>query len=197
MADPIRLLMVAPSGGGKTTLLKQLLHTQIRGQYNNIYLICPTLHQKLWESIKIADSKKSDSATNEQFEKFYDEMKIHGENSQTSLLILDDIVGTELLNKKSAFAREITRMRHNKVSVILLAQYYKSIPPVIRNNMSHYVIFYNPIETEEKKYRDEFGRHFMGKYEEAAREKYKYVFVDTTKNELDPERYTDLVNLGY
>ena len=191
--------MVAPSGGGKTTQLYTILRDNLRGKFNNVYLICPTHKgQKIYEAITPALKKEriSDEATNAKFEEFYDEIRENGERGENSLLILDDIVGTELMKMHSSLAREITRMRHHKCSVIILSQYYKNIPPVIRMNCSHYILFYHPAASEIKKYADEFGQNFMRKYNEIASEKYAYIFVDTNKNEVDPERYTDNISFS-
>ena len=50
---PIRGLLVAPSGGFKTTLLANLILDMYRGFFERIYIFSPTVHlDSTWEPVK-------------------------------------------------------------------------------------------------------------------------------------------------
>jgi len=187
--EPFRMLITAPSAGGKSYLIKDILHKDLRGKFDKIYVICPTLHQNLWESIKIKD--KSDESTDKQFNKYYEEIKKNRKAGKESLLILDDFLNTELTKEHSSLNTEIMRLRHHWCSIIMASQLYKGVRPFIRNNVDMLVMFHTPNLTERSKMKDELGENFINAYDEYTKEKYHYVFANLRKNEMDNDRYSD------
>lgn len=186
--EPFRMLMTAPSAAGKSTLIKKILKNNLCNKFDEIFVIAPTLHQPLWESIKLKN--KSDSATNKQFITYYDKIKQNRKDNKESLLILDDFINTELTKPSSILNTEIMRLRHYWCSIILASQLYKGVEPYIRNNVDMQVIFHTPNLNERKKMHDELGDRFIEKYDEFTEEKYNYIFVNLRKNEKDDLRYT-------
>lgn len=197
-ADNIRLLISGPSCSGKSTLVKQLLHKYFRNKFDEIFIIAPTIKQPLWESVRINKEKenKSDEASDSQFMKYIDKIKKNGKDGKRSLLILDDIVNTELTRRSSALCREILRLRHYDCSIVICTQLYKAIPNFVRVNLTHFIGFHNPNQNEVDKMKDEMGHKFLENYERFTNEQYKYIFVDFTKNELGDERYLDHIKFS-
>lgn len=67
-----------------------------------------------------------------QWQKYH--IEEYGEKADNVLLILDDAIqlGCFDLKRANTLTRSITECRHTKISVCMLSQYFKAIPPVIR-----------------------------------------------------------------
>jgi GTPase SAR1 family protein len=197
-ADEIRMLLVGPSASGKTTCLKNILHNHFRGVFNHIYVIAPTIKQPIWASVELQKKdRKSDEATNEQFMRYIEEIKKHGEKGERSLLILDDVGNTQLTRMYSALCCEILRLRHYKCSIVICAQNYKLVPPFVRTNCNKFIFFHNANLDEQRKMRQELGNTFYTRYQQYTAEPYKFIFVDYDKNEMDANnRYTNRIQFS-
>lgn len=188
---PFRMMITAPSAAGKSFLIKKLLTNELRGKFDTIYVIVPTLHQALWQSIKIKN--KTDEATSDKFMEYYEQIKKNRQEGKESLLILDDCISTELTRPNSVLCREILRLRHYWCSIIIASQLYKGVPPFVRNNVDMMTIFHTPNRDESHKMITELGDNFESSYHEYTKKKYSYVFCDFRKNELDPTRYSNTI----
>lgn len=191
---PFRCMIVGVSASGKSTLLRRILRYQMPGKFNWVYCICPSVQQPLWQEIKtqfrLNPKRISDEASCAQFQKFYDEAKqLYEKKQQRSLIILDDVVHTDVLSYNSPIHAEITRMRHNFVSIILLTQYYKSVLPVLRSNVDKMIVFYNPSNIESRKMIEEFGPDFARFYEQIKAIPRAYITVNRDVNASTDKRY--------
>jgi hypothetical protein len=193
-AIPFRCLVSSSSGAGKTYLLiNKLLKKEFRGKFHYIWSIIPTIHQPCWQEVDLPKDQTFEDATNETFEKIYEKIKeIHKKNPEYKhLIILDDCAYTELLKPHgSSLSREILRLRHYNVSIIMLTQLYKCVPPSIRVNITDFITFRSDNQAEIKKMSDEIA-NFDKTYEQYTSEKYHYLFVNNRKNILDESRYLD------
>jgi len=196
--ENFRLLIVGPSGSGKSQLVKKVLH-KTAGTFDFIYLICPTHHEQdiYQRQIPYFNQNKenvSDKPTDEQFNKFIETIKKNKKNDKRSLLILDDILYTDITKVNSPLSLWITMCRHFNSSLIILSQLYKGIPPVIRINCTHYAFFYIANKNEVDKLKEEFGDTMLEKYKEYTLKPYNYLWINNTKNELSDDKYTDYIN---
>lgn len=192
--DNFRLIIQGPSACGKSVLIKKILW-DTRGTFDDIFLICPTMFQPLWEKqVKIPDDHKSDKATNEQFKKFYKMVEENHKNKKRSLIICDDVLYTDLTKDRSALTEVFTRIRHQNCSIIVVGQLYKGLPPVLRSNATHIAVFKNPSKDEEKKMQSELGDAFIEMYDDVCNKPYAFVWANLTKNEMTGERYGDKVD---
>ena len=68
------------------------------------------------------------------------------------LLVLDDAIqlGCFDLKRKNLLTRSITECRHTKISVVMLSQYFKSIPPVVRTCLT--ALFFPECNKTEKEH---------------------------------------------
>ena len=85
------------------------------------------------------------------WQKFH--IKEYGKDMADSvLLILDDAIqlGCFDLKRRNALTRSITECRHTKISVCMLTQYFKSIPPVVRECLT--CIFFPNCSKSEKEH---------------------------------------------
>lgn len=192
---PVRMLIQGVSASGKTYLLKKILHEQLRGKFDEIYVICPThKSQELWKSIKIKESNKYDKADNETFNAIIRKCEANREDDKESLIILDDWLYSDLSKANSALSNNILHLRHKWTSIILLSQYYKAIRPEVRTNMNKVIAFKNDSESEIHKMQEDYGDSWRSAYEDYTAEKYGYVFSDFEKSIYD-NRFSNCVSL--
>lgn len=175
----------------------EILHEQLAGKYNNIYLICPTWKsQECYKNLKIAEDHKYDKATNEVFDEIIE--KIENSNKKSPnykhLIILDDWLYSELSRGNSSLVNNILHLRHKKTSIIILSQLYKAVPVAVRVNCNKIVLFKFDSKLEERKLQEEFGDQFIEAYHDFTNKKYGYVFGDFEINILDG-RYFDKVKI--
>lgn len=155
---PFRLILVAPSSSGKTTLINNIL-TRSEFGYNklfkkNVFLFSP--------SIKYDDALdklgvKDDNTRSHYDEKFINEIvedqkeviNKHGKNKAPHILMLFDDIVLELPKTKSSELKKLFFYgRKFKISLIITTQKYRQLEPAYRLNASQYVYFQN-INTKE------------------------------------------------
>lgn len=197
-----RIIIAGPSASGKSVLAKTLLTEHFKGKFNQIYLICPTMHQPLWKNVLFKDSSgttneksnKYDEATNETFDKVMEKIKENFKKGWRSLLIIDDAIGSELMKINSSLTREFLRIRHYHCTCVIITQNIKKLPCVIRSNATIFASFHNPNEDEVRKCVEEYGHKFKAYYDEYTSEPYKYIWCNLEKNELMEGRYSNEIN---
>ena len=184
-----RLLICGPSACGKSETVLKIMK-QVYKDYDYHYLICPTVHQDIYQKrLKFKKEHIEEEPTNDAFNKIIEQVKKNSDKNKKSIIVLDDVLYTELTRMNSALCTIFTRIRHWKCSIIVICQHYKQIPPVIRNNLTHSIIFNLANGTAERIIFEEYSDRFKNAYKEYTKEKYKFVFCDLTKNEMDDDRY--------
>jgi len=192
---PFRCGLIGASASGKSTKLMSDLD-EIYKHFDEIFVICPTLHQDLWtKALKKYNIKKDNTSTdcsNAQFNAYFDKVKeMNAKDKKKSfLIILDDCAETELYSQRSALTRAICFMRHHKCSLFLTCQGYRKIPAFVRINLSVMVIFAMPNRKELAKCEEENGGQlFLENYKKYCSKMYSCMAIDFTKNIMDPERF--------
>ena len=185
---PFMLSIVAPPRSGKSNLIMNLIYNDnfYRDCFEDIYVFSPTVNldetlHKLNEDdtvIKITEVKEMDSYIDEIIKQQNED-----EDRKDILIVLDDCLGHigESLTNLS------TRYRHYKISIIISIQSFRSIPLIIRNCTSEYIIFKSNNKKELDKYMQELGNgfeNFATRYEQATREKYSFVVLDLRKMQM-------------
>ena len=159
-----RMLIVGPSACGKSRLLLRIMH-QIYRDYDEHYLICPTMHQDLYKNdLKFKKENAKDEATNSVFDDVIEKIKKNHKDKKSSLLVLDDCLYSELTKTNSSLTNIFTRIRHYYCSIIIICQHYKAIAPAIRNNITHGIYFCLANSTAEKTMFEEYSDRFKEKY---------------------------------
>lgn len=139
------LTLVAPRGGGKTTVLIHLLKHVYKGIFDQIHLYCPTFHNDTkWRYVELNHDRIYEEYSNDHF---YDLAKstlkddwYEYEDRDLKLVIFDDCVGAgtqrgEELNKF------VFKHRHYLTSIIQCVQYFKQVGKSVRANLSHVILF--------------------------------------------------------
>ena len=133
---PLRMVIVAPSGSGKSNLLCNIimLFCEGKGTFQKINIVTRDKDEALYNWI---GTKSSSIVISEGVSSI---PKLDAENypkGSQSLLVIDDLV----LSKNLSAVEEIfIRGRKHGVSIIFISQNFYKIPPVIRGNCSYIVI---------------------------------------------------------
>lgn len=189
----------APRGSGKTELAKNLLlrkdmlkpffkkdsififgkSIDINGDYDNI-------------DTKYKFTEFSNDLIKAILKAQSDVIKEYGKKrTKNILIVLDDVLDSNILDYRSAIETVATRGRHLKISCILITQSYMRVSRTMRINMD-YLIFFRPHnESEMDRILDEnTNKRERRKYEQRLKEvfKKKYSFVLIDYKTPDPER---------
>jgi hypothetical protein len=189
------MLINAPSGSGKSVVIQNLLFNDnfYHNYFDNIVFISPTLYEDKTAQhlIKIQETDNrlclSDDVDNldniiNGLLKYQEE---NNENGEHTILILDDCVG--IIKATSLITNKIMSLRHYRISVIIVTQYYRAIPPKIRENCNAYLFFANNSHKEIEKISEEIGaryKNFKDYLDEATSEPYSFLYIKSDKKQL-------------
>ena len=160
---PVRALVLAPGGGGKTTMLTRLITDKrfYGGKFARIYWISPTATvdpgldglRDYVEKIQPQDSDPTfrDEFDPEQVQRIIDRAKQVTEHMKKSgdkrrfgtLIVLDDLADNPAAVHKCGGLLETlyVRGRHFGISTFVLAQKLKLISPCVRVNLTALFVF--------------------------------------------------------
>jgi hypothetical protein len=203
--------VVAPPRSGKSNLLMTLIgasHMYGRDYYDEIYYFSPsqnfdetTRHvlPKLTNVIQIDDIDQLENADILVRSIMMSQAKEDPEERPKILCLFDDLAGT--LEKNKTLQKLCTKYRHYGISIIISLQQFKSIPVMIRNSMTCFIMFNIPSSKEFEKISDEILDRFPNGQElaqYATRKRYEFMFANIEKatmhrnfDELLYDRSTD------
>lgn len=200
---PFIMVMVAPAGSGKTTVINDLIYRWYRDVFDEIHYISPSsniddnlIHVAEDEDIlKVTDHLESSGQYISQL--YHDKVKKN--NNEHILLILDDMLG--YLGDDLALLS--TRFRQPQISIIVSVQKMRGtskigIPPTVRANAYCYLLFRVKGKLETKAIEEDLGTiydDFDHYYKEAMRDKYSFLFCDL-KNHRLYRRFEELLYNG-
>ena len=180
------IALFAPPGSGKSNFISNLL---LRDDFfkdlfvGGLYIISPTIENDLTSAHlkKYADFTSTEYSEELVGAIFNNILEQDKDERELSCLLLDDCLGQ--IKQHSICNRIASTCRHNKQVVIFSLQALKGLPPTIRSNVSHSIIFYQP---STKQLNDIVELHsnmggedtFKALYEEATAQKYGFLFCD-------------------
>ena len=160
---PTRAIVCAPSGGGKTVLLSNLILDIYRNCFSRIYIFSPSIDiDYTWTPVKkhIANDMKALESEDEQFyfneydpdaleniietqHKVTNYMKKHNYKTLYQILIvIDDFADDPSFTRQSKLLHHLyVRGRHNSISTITSTQKYNVIAPIVRINATQLYVF--------------------------------------------------------
>jgi hypothetical protein len=161
-ALPTRSLILAPSGGGKTVLLQNMILDIYRDCFSRIYIFSPSIDVDMtWNPVK--EYLKHEMKQDERKERYLFDAYEPGEllniiNTQHKiaefmkdnkmkkvyqiLIIIDDFADDPSFTRNSKLLHSLyIRGRHTFISTVTATQVYKAIPPIIRKNITDLYIF--------------------------------------------------------
>lgn len=136
-------LVVGKPGSGKTNLMYSFLKSKelLRKVYDKIFVFQPSKSRESMEDdifAMIPDDQRYDELTLENLEACIDSLEPDGCN----MIVFDDMTAYLKDNEIQKRLREIMyNRRHMHVSIFMLVQTYKSVPPPIRKNMNNIILF--------------------------------------------------------
>lgn len=193
---PFLWLIISSVGGGKTTMLSNIVYDKSYGYYphfDDTIFMSPTIECDVSGGSFLADEKikkiTGDELSNlegilkELFERKSKEAAEDERDKKVirrnTLLIMDDMLG--LIGRTSEFEKLMVKYRHPLISIIITTQIYKKIPNTAREQLRAASIFSTGNKTEMKKYEEEFSGNFpnfMKCYKFATSKKYGFLHMN-------------------
>ena len=143
--EPHTSIFSGPTGCGKTERVLHLLENEYRQHFENIIILCSSLRWNktylerswIWKEDFIFCIEPGDNLSN----------LISGLSSrfagETSLFIIDDMISSDLLDKRRSSLIELACSgRHKKHSMWILTQSYCAIPTTVRRQTKQLFIWY-------------------------------------------------------
>lgn len=208
---PFLMGIVAPPRSGKSNLLMTLIgasHMYGREYFQEIYVFSPSqcfdattryVLPKLDNVIQIDDIDQLENADILVKSIMMSQSKEEPEERPKVLCIFDDMAGT--LEKNKQLQKLCTKYRHYGISIIISLQQFKSIPVMIRNSLTCFIMFNIPSSKEFEKISDEILDRFPNGQElaqYATKRRYEFMFANIEKatmhrnfDELLYDRSTD------
>lgn len=175
---PFRMVVVAPSGSGKTNFILNMLQkfSAGKGTFNTITIITKNKQEPLYEWLE--DKTKKTVKILEGIENI---PKLDSFNKQDQhIVIFDDLVLEKDQKKMNEF---YIRGRKKGISVCYLSQSFFKIPKVIRTNCNYFVILKLSGKRDLNLILSEFElgvskQELMDMYEYATKEKFNVLLID-------------------
>lgn len=194
---PTSMLVIGRSGSGKTNAVINLLQKEhlLKDCFDYIYLFSGIKpDEELLKPLKIPKSQVFIDFEEDDVKKIMTKMENTVESigmakTPSVLFLFDDILGKPKFLKSSTMSKLITTNRHMNITCIILSQYFKKLPPVIRTNASYYMIFPSSM-SELEKIADELTppnyskKNFIKLLQHATKEKYSF-FSLNSKTSVD------------
>ena len=170
-----RMLICAPSGGGKTNLLLDMIYRLV--YYDKIYLYAKNLQQnkyqhliKFFEPISEEIGYPIIETSNN---KIIPLSELSDDNQK--LVIFDDYLNTGTKND-AEIRNYFTNSRNKNCSCIYLSQSFYNTDKTIRLNCTHYCIFEFPTQNEQNMICRELGIS-KSKYQKATQDPYSFLYL--------------------
>ena len=175
---PFRMVIVAPSGSGKSNFVLNLLEkfSKGKGTFNSIHLICRSKCEPLYEYLE--DRTKKKVKILEGVESIPDINSF--DKDLQHLVIFDDLVLEKNQQKITEF---YIRGRKKGISICYLSQSFYKVPKTIRSNCNYFVILKLSGKRDLNLIMSEFELgidkdELMEIYEDATREKFNVLLID-------------------
>jgi type IV secretory pathway VirB4 component len=160
---PIRMILLAPSGSGKTVLISNLIMNIYRGCFERIYIFSPSVDiDATWGPVKKYQQDDMKVIQKDREKLYFDHydpndleriidtqhkvtklVKAQGRKKMFSILIvIDDFADDANFTRHSKLLHSLyTRGRHNSISTIVSTQKFAAIHPIIRVNATSLIVY--------------------------------------------------------
>jgi hypothetical protein len=188
------MCILAPSGGGKSVLISNLVRKYYFKVFDKIYFCSSNVdegkvYDKSYESIKFDDERVFDDINNEIADWIRNDITSDEDFSKKdfrALLIIDDLITSVMQQKMKKVQLLWIKSRHLKLSIILVSHKYNYIPRLLRTNMTHFIAFRSKSKKELENIYDDIvdldEKHWMDVYNYATNEKYQFLYVVCNEN---------------
>ena len=215
---PIRMILLAPSGSGKTVLLSNLILNVYRGCFERIFVFSPSIDiDATWKPVKKyqEDVMKVREKDNEKL--YFDSYrpddletiiqtqakvtklaKAQGRKKLFSILIvIDDFADDPVFTRQSKLLHSLfTRGRHISISTIVSTQKFAAIHPIIRVNATSLIVYRLRNYKELEAFLEEISGLITKKelneiYNLATKEEYSFLYVNLTAKNVNNMFYVN------
>ena len=186
------IIIVAPTGTGKTTLINNLLYNKNmwgrsenrpNGAFDAVYIWSPSIYLDDSARFMIEDFNCSDTFKNDDLDNIKaNQLILPKEERGKIMLVIDDSVGLDVLKNKSSLTYYATRNRHLNANIIVSVQNYRACNSILRNNCKCLIMLngiYN--EKELEKIDEEIGDLYRGTlmycYKKYANKKFSFITI--------------------
>jgi hypothetical protein len=218
---PLRGVLLAPSGAGKTVLLSNLILKIYRGCFERIYVFSPSVNvDQTWEAVKKyqedvmkvkeTDSEKLyfDSYNPEDLENIIEtqhkvilqQKKQKHSHLFSVLVIVDDFADDPSFSRHSKILHSLfTRGRHNSISTIVSTQKFTAVAPIIRVNATFLVVYRLRNAKDLETFLEELSAMLPRKelieiYQLATKEPYSFLYINLVAKTLNDMFYITFKN---
>jgi len=200
---PMRAMICAPSGAGKTVLLQNLILKIYRDCFNRIYVFSPSIDiDHTWRPVKDYIEKEIKPSDKEKIyfnsyepeelskiitkqHKVTEYLKDQGKTKLFQILIvIDDFADDKEFTRNSKLLHQLyIRGRHQVISTITASQIYRAISPVVRKNMTHLFIYRLRNQADLQAIIEEISavhnpKVLLEMYNVATREPYSFLYIN-------------------
>jgi hypothetical protein len=209
---PLRGVILAPSGSGKTVLLANLILKVYRGCFERIYIFSPSVNvDQTWEAVKKYQSdvmKVLESDTEQLYYDHYntDDLEkiietqskviLHMKKQKHShlfsvLVIVDDFADDPSFSRHSKLLHSLfTRGRHNSISTIVSTQKFTAVAPIIRVNATFLCVYRLRNTKDLETFLEELSalvprKELIEIYHLATKEPYSFLYINLVAPRLN------------
>ena len=189
---PTGFLVIGKSGSGKTMAILNMLSNEhmLKDAFDFTYMFVGIKPDP--EMIKIIDLPKEnirEDFTEEEvgeimlkMEKTVDKMGM--KNTPSVLFIFDDILGRDKFLRSKTFTKLVTTNRHMNITYIIMSQYFRKLPSVVRTNASMLMVFPSSMIELEKLAEEQTPpnmskKSFIKVAQHATSSKYSFLSINT------------------
>jgi hypothetical protein len=160
---PLRGILLAPSGSGKTVLLSNLILNVYRDCFERIYIFSPSVNVDMtWQAVKDYQEKIMKVKETEKEKLYFDHYNIedlqniidtqhkvilHMKNKNLQklysiMVVIDDFSDDPSFSRHSKLLHSLfTRGRHNSISTIVSTQKFTAVAQIIRVNATFLCVY--------------------------------------------------------
>ena len=185
--SPVVAFIGSTASGKTTCMLNLLLKKKYLKDYYHVFIFSKNYKRdSIWKNIDLApkyvsleyNEVKIQSILDTQMDKKEKHKKKYGnlDKFKPALIIFDDMIS----NLRSKYLGLLTTMnRHYRTHIWILSQQFKSIAPIIRNQIINWIIFPSNNEGETKRMAEELGgRKFIRFLDHVNKEDYGFLHID-------------------
>ena len=194
------LLNVGRSGSGKTNVIIHLLRSKalLNKSFKYIFYLCGSPDEAFKENIKIPEENIISHFDEEFLEKLINKQKsiikskgiLKASQSNSMLLIFDDILSHPKFLKSKMLMKLVTEGRHYLTTCIFNTQSYKKIPRSVRINCRAIIFFPSTrgemeVFSEEQCLPNMSKKRFLELIDHATKNQYNFAFINADASPQD------------
>ena len=213
---PLRMILLAPSGSGKTVLLSNLILNIYRGCFERIFVFSPSIDiDKTWEPVKKYQTDTMRASEKGKEKLYFDHynpadleniietqhkiIKMMKAAKRTKLfsvlVVIDDFADDPIFTRQSKLLHSLfTRGRHNSISTIVSTQKFASIHPIVRVNAVALIVYRLRNNKEVESFLEEVSgltgkKELLAIYKAATDDEYSFLYVNLAARKVSEMFY--------